>query len=82
MISSVRVLVSARVFSTPVGGDLKDTVGQFFAAIPASFSIALGQSTELVGVHLSVPSADSQLRYNFGLVETSGQPATVQVQAR
>ena len=37
--------------STPSPGELKDSVGQFFAGTPASFAIGSGQSTELVGVY-------------------------------
>ena len=50
----------------------RDSVGQFFAAIPASFAIGSGQSTTMLGVYQTSPQADSQFRYNFGFVETFG----------
>ena len=52
--STTSVVVNARIYSLPVGGDDKDTVGQFFAAIPASFALKSGQSTDLLGLDLSV----------------------------
>lgn len=68
--SAQKVLASARIYSQ--AGELKDSVGQFFAAIPAAFAIGLGQTTELLGAYGTLPSADSTFRYNFGLVETTG----------
>ncbi len=68
--SNVKVLVGSRVYSQ--SGTLEDSVGQFFAGIPASFAIASGQSTELTGVWQTRPPDGSTFRYNFGLVEVTG----------
>ena len=68
--SNVKVLVGSRIYSQ--SGELKDSVGQFFAGTPASFAIGTGQSTELIGVYGTTPSAGSIFRYNFGFVETTG----------
>ncbi|MCU0294148.1 MAG: hypothetical protein MUF10_19550, partial [Thermoanaerobaculaceae bacterium] len=68
--SNVKVLAGSRIYSQ--SGQLKDSVGQYFAGTPASFAIGLGQSTELVGVYATLPSADSTFRYNYGFVETTG----------
>lgn len=75
--SSVRVLVSSRIYSQ--AGEEKDSVGQFFAGVPASFAIGAGQRTELLGVFQTLPSTGSDFRYNFGFVETSGGNASVRV---
>ncbi len=81
VVSDQLLLVAARIYSRPPGGELKHTVGQFFAAVPASFAIAAGQLTTLLGVYQTAPQSDSQLRYNFGFVETTGATATVRVTA-
>jgi hypothetical protein len=78
-VSSARVIVNGRIYSQPSGGQEKDTVGQFFAAIPASFAIGSHQQTQLLGLYQSSPFADSQYRYNFGLVETTGSAVTARV---
>ncbi len=70
MTSDARVSAGARVYSQ--SGDIKDSVGQFYAGVPASFAISTGQSTELFGVYSTLPHADSDFRYNFGFVETTG----------
>ncbi len=75
------VLVNARSYSTPAGGVARDTVGQFYSAIPASFAIAAGQTTQLLGVYQTTPQDASEFRYNYGFVETAGAQATVQVAA-
>jgi hypothetical protein len=75
------VLVNARSYSTPAGGNADDTVGQFYSAIPASFAIAAGQTAQLLGVYQTTPQDASPFRYNFGFVETGGGQATVQVTA-
>ena len=79
--SNVKVIVGSRIYSQ--SGTLDDSVGQFFAGVPASFAIGQGQSTELVGVWQTKPDGDSTFRYNFGFVETTGAATcTVQVQAK
>ena len=75
------VIVNARSYNKPAETDDMDTTGQFYAAIPASFAIAAGQKTQLLGVYQTTPQSGSEFRYNFGFVETTGNPATVQVTA-
>ena len=79
--SNVAVLVTCRMFNMPPGGSGDDTQGQDYAAVPASFAIGVGQSTQLVGVYQTNPRDNSEFRYSFGFVETTGNPATVRVQA-
>jgi len=68
--ADVKLLAGARIYSQ--SGALDDSVGQYFAGLPAAFSIGSGQSTELTGVWQTQPAADSTFRYNFGFVETTG----------
>ena len=75
------VIVNARSYSTPAGGEQMDTAGQFYAAVPASFAIGPGQTTELLGAYQTTPQANSEFRYNYGFVETTGNAVTVQVTA-
>ncbi len=76
--SNVNVSVVSRVYSQ--SGEEKDSVGQFFAAVPASFAIGAGETTELLGIRQSQPASASTFRYNFGFVEvTGGGTCTVKV---
>ena len=69
--SNVKVVAGSRIYAQP--GVLEaDSVGQYFAATPASFAIGSGQTTELLGVSSTLPSADSTFRSSFGFVETTG----------
>ena len=77
VVSSVPLILNARVYNLPSGGEDRDTRGQFYAGVPASFAIGSGQLTSLLGVYQTSPKPDSQFRYNFGWVETSGGNATV-----
>jgi hypothetical protein len=79
VVSDQSLIVNSRIFSVPAAGQLQDTVGQFFAAVPASFAIGNGQSTQLLGVYKTNPSDSSQLRYNFGFVEVTGNSCSVSV---
>jgi hypothetical protein len=76
-----KLVVTSRVFSQGTGDDARDSVGQDFAGVPASFAIGLGQRAQVLGVHQTQPAADSEFRYNFGFVETSGHTTTVRVRA-
>jgi len=69
--SNETITVSARIFSQS-GEAPEDSVGQFFAGIPASFAIGVGESTEILGGFQRQPAADSPFRLNFGFVETTG----------
>jgi hypothetical protein len=75
-----RLVVSSRIYSQP--GEVRDSVGQFFAGVPSSFAIGSGQRTSLLGVFETGSTAVSDFRYNFGFVETSGANATVRVHLR
>jgi len=79
ILANVPVLGSCRMYNLPPGGEDKDTQGQAYNVIPASFAIANGQSTKVLGVHQTTPRDDSQFRYNFGWVETTGGTADVRV---
>jgi hypothetical protein len=77
-----KLVVTSRVFSKGAGGGDRDSVGQDFAAVPAAFAIGSGESTRLLGVWQSAAdNAQSDFRYNFGLVETTGHSATVRFTA-
>lgn len=79
--SNVKIVAGSRIYSQT--GPLDDSVGQFFAGVPAAFAIGAGQSTELLGVYGTQPSADSTFRYNFGFVEVTGTgTCTVKVSAK
>ncbi len=78
--SSQRLLVSSRIYSQ--AGEEKDSVGQFFAGVPASFAIGPGQRTELLGTYQTLPADASDYRYNFGWVEAVGGNATVRVHVK
>jgi hypothetical protein len=79
--ASQKLVVSARVYSKGAGAGEKDSVGQDFAAVPASFAIGVGETSRILGVHQTQPAAGSDYRYNFGFVETVGKTATVRVSA-
>ncbi len=76
-----KLVVTSRVYSKALGADEKDSVGQDFAGVPASFAIGAGESTQVLGVYQTVPAATSDSRFNFGFVETTGHGATVRVTA-
>lgn len=71
--TSLTTIASSRTFNTTPNG----TFGQFIPAIP--FSQFIGQSTASQQFVLSLQqiAQSSAYRTNFGLVEGSGQPATV-----
>lgn len=69
------VVVNSRIYNQP-GASVSDTQGQFFGAVPASFAIGRGESTEVLGVN---QAPDGAFRYNFGFVETTGLQAVVEV---
>ena len=69
--SNEKVVVSCRVYSQE-GAAIDESSGQFFAGVPASFAIGVGQSTEIVGGHQTQPPAGSDFRFNFGFVEVTG----------
>ncbi len=76
-----KLVVTSRVYSKGAGAGEKDSVGQDFAGVPASFAIGNGESTQVLGVYQTEPSADSDYRFNFGFVETTGHSASIKVTA-
>lgn len=77
--ANVAVLASCRMYNLPADGEDRDTQGQGYNAIPASFAIGSGQSAKVLGVYQSTPRNDGQFRYSFGWVETTGGTADVRV---
>ena len=69
--------VVARIYSKAAGKGDRDSVGQFFAAVPASLAIGLGQTADLLGV---TKVAGGDFRYNVGFVETTGNQGVFQIQ--
>ncbi len=69
------VVVNSRIYNQP-GSELSETQGQFFSAIPASFAIGSGQSTDVLGVN---QADDGAFRFNYGFVETTGHTVTFRV---
>jgi hypothetical protein len=69
------VVVSSRIYNQS-GSDPSDTQGQLFNGLPDTFAIGLGESTDVIGVN---QWSDGAFRYNFGIVNISVQPVTVQV---
>jgi len=78
VVSTNRVLVCSRIYSQ-TGEEVEDSVGQFFAGVPASFAIGRGETTQVLGVYHLPPEGDPEFRFNFGVVETTGHDATVTV---
>lgn len=77
--SSTDVLISSRTYNLPINTSVANSTGLFFGGIPVSFAIQLGETTVLQGV--SQGSAEDS-RYNFGIVEVAGAPATIRVALR
>ena len=63
--SNVRIVVGSRIYSQP-GTAIEDSTGQYFAAVPASFAIGAGESTEVIGGWQTQPAAGSAFRFNYG----------------
>jgi hypothetical protein len=76
-----KLVVTSRTYSKGAGAGEADSVGQDFAGVPASFAIAAGESSQVLGVHQTMPAALSDHRFNFGFVETTGHTVTVRVTA-
>ncbi|HET7452991.1 MAG TPA: hypothetical protein VFL12_09640, partial [Thermoanaerobaculia bacterium] len=77
VISSGEIFVAERIYNQAPGDDLGKTEGLFFAGVPKSFSISLGQSASIQGID---QGGNENFRYNFALVETGGGSPTVNVQ--
>jgi YVTN family beta-propeller protein len=75
--SSGEILLAERIYNQEPGDDLGKTEGLFFAGVPKSLSISLGQSASIQGID---QGGNEDFRYNFALVETGGGSPTVNVQ--
>jgi N-acetylneuraminic acid mutarotase len=74
--SSGAILLAERIYNQAPGDDLGKTEGLFFAGVPKSFSVSLGQSATIQGID---QGGSENFRYNFALVETGGGSPTVHV---
>ncbi len=75
--STGEIFVAERIYDQAPGDDLGNTEGLFFAGVPKSFSISASQSASIQGID---QGGAENFRYNFALIETSGKPATVNIQ--
>ncbi len=76
VLSSQEVIVNSRIYNQE-GADLSDTQGQFFGGVPASYALATGQTTEVLGVN---QAADGAFRTNIGFVETTGNTVSLEAE--
>lgn len=74
--SSGDVFVSSRIFNLSPGQDLGASTGLFFAGVPSIFALAPGETSTIQGVD---QGGSENFRYNFAMVETTGNPAAFQV---
>ncbi|MEW5877201.1 MAG: hypothetical protein AB1751_03930 [Acidobacteriota bacterium] len=78
IVSNQKVLVSSRIYAQGSGETIRDSKGQYFGGIPASFAIGAGEKTRIVGVRqISSDRSASDFRFNVGVVETTGNSCTV-----
>ena len=77
--SDQEILVSSRTYNLPPGSDIRDANGLFFTGIPQSLSVGSGETSQLQGVS---QGGAEDFRYNFGMVETTGNPVTVRIVVR
>ena len=78
--SDLPLVASERIYNQASPADnLGTTEGLFFAAVPSSLAIGAGETASVQGVNQGDPSEN--MRYNFALVETTGQPVTAHVVA-
>ncbi len=76
IVSDQEVFASSRTYDQPPGTLLKDVKALFFAGIPAGFALGAGDVSRLQGIS---NGPLENFRYNFGLVEATGQPVSVRV---
>lgn len=69
------VVAGARIYNQ-TGPSVRESQGQLMPGIPAGFAIGPGESTDVPGV---LQPGTGDFRSNFGLVETSGDGARVEV---
>jgi hypothetical protein len=73
--NNLSTIVSSRTYNATASG----TFGQFIPAIPFTEFIAKADATAAPVISLQQVSQNAQYRTNLGLVEGSGQPATVSI---
>ncbi|MGQ9495589.1 MAG: hypothetical protein ACUVRY_04930 [Thermoanaerobaculaceae bacterium] len=80
VVANEKILVSSRIYAKqPTAGE-RDSSGQYFAGIPASFAIGAGEASQVVGIRQTSTDRNvSDFRCNLGVVETSGNPCTVEL---
>ncbi|MFN3414132.1 MAG: hypothetical protein ACK42L_08760, partial [Thermoanaerobaculum sp.] len=78
IVSNQKVLVSSRIYAQAMGDSIRNSKGQYFGGVPASFAIGAGEKTRIVGVtQTSSDRSASDFRFNVGVVETTGNSCTV-----
>ena len=75
------VIAAAPVVAGFAGSDVFLPMAGRQAGVPASFAIGLGERSRILGAHQTQPATDSEYRFNFGAVETTGHSAWVRVRA-
>lgn len=76
--SDLPVVVTGRIYDANVVTNKgTGSAGQFFAGQPTSAAIGSGESVDLIGL---AQDTSGLVRTNFGFLESSGQPCTVEVQ--
>ncbi len=77
--ATAKLQVTSRVYSADEGQGERDSLGQEFVGVPASFAIGTGEKSQILGIDQTQPAESSACRYNFGFVETAGHSANVRV---
>jgi hypothetical protein len=76
--SNEKILVSSRVYSRAQTAPDRDSKGQFFGGVPASFAIGAGEKTQIVGARQTSSDRNTaDFRFNLGVVETTGASCAV-----
>ena len=75
-----KVVVSSRLYNQLPGSPTKkDSTGQDFAGVPASFAIGRGERTQILGGYSKLPLSTADFRTRFGFVEVTGRSVKVRV---
>jgi hypothetical protein len=78
-VADQEIVVTGRIYDANVQGKtMTGSAGQFFGGLPASMAIGNGEATDIIG--LAQDNDNPQhWRSNFGIVEVTGNAATVKV---
>jgi hypothetical protein len=80
VVSDIDVVVTGRIYDENVQTNKgAGTAGMFLAGLPAGMAIGSGEATDLIGL---AQDAAEISRTNFGFLETSGAPVSVEVTKR